>query len=103
MVIDTNNINSSGSSRNQKTAAVNTTPNKTQSVAADTPVQAAKDKVVISPEAQNLAKLQAKVSELPEVNIERVESIKKAIAEGRFEINPERIAENMLIQDELFN
>jgi negative regulator of flagellin synthesis FlgM len=103
MVIDTNNINSAGGPRNQKTAAVNTGVTKNPPTAADAKVSSAKDEVSISSEAQSLTKLQAKIGELPNVNLERVENIKQAIAEGRFEINPERIAENMLIQDELFN
>jgi negative regulator of flagellin synthesis FlgM len=103
MVIDTNNINSPGSSRNQKVTPVNTSVTKNPPAAADTKVSSAKDDVSISSEAQSLAKLQAKIGELPDVNLERVENIKQAIAEGRFHINPERIAENMLIQDELFN
>ena len=48
-----------------------------------------------------MVRLQAKISNLPDVNMDRVAAIKQAIAEGHFEINPERIAENMLNQDEL--
>jgi negative regulator of flagellin synthesis FlgM len=103
MVIDTNNISSPGSSRNQKAATVNTGATKNPPIAADAKASNPKDEVVISSEAQSLAKLQAKIGELPDVNLERVENIKQAIAEGRFVVNPERIAENMLIQDELFN
>jgi len=104
MVIDTNNINSSGgANRSRSSAPVVTTPasTKTQAAPAATPEQSPKDNVVLSSEAQNLVRLQAKISSLPDVNLDRVAAIKQAIAEGRFEINPERIAENMLNQDEL--
>lgn len=101
MVIDTNNINSSGSARSNTTTPVSAKNAKTQTVATETIVSSSKDNVVLSPEAQNLSRLQAKINSLPDVNLERVAAIKQAIAEGRFEFNPERIAENMLRQDEL--
>ena len=59
------------------------------------------DQVVLSQEAQNLGRLQTKINSSPDVDLEKVAEIRRAIAEGRFEINPERIAENMLNQDEL--
>ena len=103
MVIDTNNINSSGSARNRSIPAAPTTQAKPQAAPVETATASKKDNVVLSPEAQNLTRLQAKINVLPDVNLDRVAAIKQAIAEGRFEINPERIAENMLKQDELLN
>ena len=103
MVIDTNNINSSGASstRSRSSAPVAPSSTKTQTTPVETAAPSTKDNVVLSSEAQNLVRLQAKISSLPDVNLDRVAAIKQAIAEGRFEINPERIAENMLKQDEL--
>lgn len=104
MVIDTNNINSSGGPNGAR-RSVPATPASTAKTPT-APVETAianKDNVVLSPEAQNLTRLQAKINTLPDVNLDRVAAIKQAIAEGRFEINPERIAENMLNQDELLN
>jgi negative regulator of flagellin synthesis FlgM len=105
MVIDTNNINSSGGAsgtRGRTTAPVTTNGTKTATPApAEAAGASSKDNVVLSSEAQNMVRLQAKISSLPDVNLDRVAAIKLAIAEGRFEINPERIAENMLRQDEL--
>jgi len=105
MVIDTNNINSSGgtSGARRSVPAAPTSTAKTPTTPVETAVANSKDNVVLSPEAQNLTRLQAKISTLPDVNLDRVAAIKQAIAEGRFEINPERIAENMLNQDELLN
>ena len=59
------------------------------------------DQVVLSQEAQNLGRLQSKINSSPEVDLDKVADIRRAIAEGRFEINPERIAENMLNQEDL--
>ena len=104
MVIDTNNINnasaSSARSRSAAPVAATTTPSTPQP-ATEAPAASGSNNVVLSQEAQSLARLQAKISSLPDVNMQRVAAIKQAIAEGRFEVNPDRIAENMLNQDEL--
>lgn len=102
MVIDTNSINSSGgASRSRTSAPVAPSSTKTPTAPVAAPEASTKDNVVLSSEAQNLVRLQSKISSLPDVDLDRVAAIKQAIAEGRFEINPERIAENMLNQDEL--
>ncbi len=102
MVIDTNNINSSGGANRSRSSAPVVAPSaKAPSAPAAKAEPSSKDNVVLSSEAQNLVRLQTKISNLPDVNMDRVAAIKQAIAEGRFEINPERIAENMLNQDEL--
>ena len=46
-------------------------------------------------------RLEENLAQLPDVDVERVANLKQAIAEGRFEIDPERIAQNMLNQDDL--
>lgn len=103
MVIDTNNINSSSGANGARrsSAPIVTSTSKAQPSETEVVESGSKDSVILSPEAQNLARLQTKISSLPDVNLDRVASIKLAIAQGRFEINPERIAENMLNQDEL--
>lgn len=68
---------------------------------AGSPTASSGDQVVLSQEAQSAGRLQAKLDSLPDVNLERVAEIRRAIAEGRFEINPERIAENLINQEEL--
>lgn len=102
MIIDSNNISSSGgANRSRSSTAIVAPSTKTQSAPANTQEQGTKDNVVLSSEAQKLVRLQSSISNLPDINMDRVMAIKQAIAEGRFEINPERIAENMLKQDEL--
>ncbi len=54
------------------------------------------DTVQLSPAVQTLQKLEASIRELPEVDEQRVEAIRTAIAEGRFEINAERIAAKLV-------
>lgn len=55
------------------------------------------DEVSLSPLSSKLQELQAAVSsnEAP-VNTQRVREIRQAIAEGRYKVNPERIADGLL-------
>lgn len=102
MVIDTNNsILTGGSGARGRANGVSTTPDAPASSAAAKAPSGTTSEVVLSAEAKNLNRLQAKISEMPDMDMERVATIKKAIAEGKFEINAERIAENMLKQDDL--
>lgn len=105
MVIDTNNgINPGHSPRGRTTGAGNTTSGaQNQQPARTEPTGGRDNDVSLSPEAQSMSRLQSRVDSLPEVDSEKVESIKQAITEGRFEFDVERIAENMLNQDELLS
>lgn len=101
MVIDTNNgINTNGP-RGRSNSVSSTPADNRQATNAPEKPASDKDAVVLSSEAQNLNRLQSKISSMPDVDMERVNAIKKAIAEGKFEINAERIAENMLNQESL--
>ena len=54
------------------------------------------DTVELSPAVQVLQQLEASIRDLPEVNQQRVDEIRTAIAEGRFEIDAERIAAKLV-------
>lgn len=102
MNFDINNSLGSVGTKTTKGKAASPTPEVKSSTPAKSSTKAdAKDQVVLSQEAQTLGRLQAKINSSPDVNLEKVEEIKRAIAEGRFEINADRIAENMLNQDDL--
>ena len=58
--------------------------------------------VSLSSRAQQLSRLEAQVSSSPEVDSDRVAELQKAIADGSFSIDPERIADKMLQQDDVF-
>lgn len=45
---------------------------------------------------QHMQEVQSTIADTPVVNAERVKEIKQAIAEGRFQIDPERIADGLL-------
>lgn len=106
MIIDPNNTLGSGSATNRSRTGSNvqSPTDKPADSAKNSPKSAAAGEgVVLSSEAKTLNRLEASISDTPDVDMERVEQIKQAIAEGKFEINAERIAENMLKQDELLS
>lgn len=58
--------------------------------------------VSLSNRAQQLSRLEAQVSNSPDVDSDRVAELQKAIADGSFNVDPERIADKMLQQDDIF-
>lgn len=54
------------------------------------------EQVDLSPLSSRIQEIEASLAASPAVNAERVAEIKQAIAEGRFQINPERVAEGLL-------
>jgi negative regulator of flagellin synthesis FlgM len=103
MNFNTNNtLDSVGTKGTRSKPAAPSAPEaKTPAPDAAPAAKGASDQVVLSQEAQTLGRLQAKINSSPDLDLEKVAEIRRAIAEGRFEINPERIAENMLNQDDL--
>lgn len=71
------------------------TPNKT---AEDSQTQAApsRDTVSLTPQAQKLKDLENRISSLPEVDSDRVNAIKDAIANGSYEIDANSIAGKLM-------
>lgn len=53
------------------------------------------DSVSITSQAKELQSAQAKMSQLPEVDQAKVAEIKMAIAEGRYKVDPEKLAANI--------
>ena len=100
MIFDINNHLSTANARTNQSrnapADVKSAPTATNATPGTTT-----DTVELSDQARSMARLQQSMAAAPDVDMEKVESIKRAIAEGKFDFNPERIAENMLKQDEL--
>lgn len=60
------------------------------------------DSVSITSNAQQLQSIQSKLSSIPEVNQQKVAEIKLAIAEGRYKVDPEKLASNIaMFENEL--
>lgn len=104
MNFDTNNSIGSGASKGTRSRAASPAVESNQPVKTTDPQTSSKpsgDQVQLSQEAQKLGQLQAKIDAAPDVNLEKVNEIRRAISEGRFQINPEKIAENLLNQESL--
>ena len=55
----------------------------------------AKDSVSLTPQAQQFNKLQSKASNSSGIDQGKVDNIKKAISEGKYEVNVERLAQKL--------
>lgn len=103
MPIDTNNINgpSSGLSRGRSA------PSNSIGSSSATPVSTTEskkpniDNVELSQQAQTISRIEAGIKGSPDIDMDKVEAIKAAIQEGRFEINADAIAEKMMSQEDL--
>ena len=58
--------------------------------------------VSLSDAAQQLNRLESQINTAADVDSDRVEALQRAIADGSYSVNAERIAERMLDQDDLF-
>lgn len=62
------------------------------------------DSVSLTPQAQQLKSLQQKASNASGVDQNKVDNIKKAISEGKYEVNLQRLAEKLAsFESDLFN
>jgi len=62
----------------------------------------AEDTVKLSGTAQTLQSQQSKMDNLPDVDMDKVEQIKNAIAAGEYKIDTQKLANNMASMDSLF-
>ncbi len=63
---------------------------------ANTQTTAGSDKVQISAFSSSLQKAEARIADTPIVDKGRVEEIRQAITEGRFKVDPSRIADGLI-------
>lgn len=57
---------------------------------------AASSAISLTDTAAKLRRLEAALADIPVVNVEQVKAVKRAIAEGNYQIDPGRIAEKLL-------
>ncbi|MDJ0877677.1 MAG: flagellar biosynthesis anti-sigma factor FlgM [Halieaceae bacterium] len=67
--------------------------------AATAPAAGGADSVELTDKARQLQQLEEKLAEFPAVDSQRVDAIRKAIADGSYKIDAELIAERMLSQE----
>jgi len=102
MIIDPNNrLPAAGSNSARSKAAGIGSQSEHKQAATVEKGESSHDSVQLSPEAQALKRLEAQISASPDIDSGRVAAIKRAIAQGNFEVNVERIAERMLQHDNL--
>ncbi|MCL1073964.1 flagellar biosynthesis anti-sigma factor FlgM [Shewanella dokdonensis] len=53
------------------------------------------DSVVVSAQAQQLQGMQNRIATMPEMDMQKVAEIKLAISEGRYKVDPEKLANNI--------
>lgn len=59
--------------------------------------------VTVTRTASELMRLEEQLETLPEIDAERVEALREAIAEGRYEVDPARIADGLIqVERELY-
>ncbi|WP_018692590.1 flagellar biosynthesis anti-sigma factor FlgM [Algicola sagamiensis] len=95
MAININQLNTGQNSQqvaNNKAEQKQAQQQNVQQQSQQAPSAPRQDSVSLTPNAQQLTKLQQKANDAPTVNQEKVANIKKAIAEGNYSINPERLA-----------
>lgn len=59
------------------------------------PQKAATDSVSLTPQAQQLKSLQEKAQQHPAFDSKKVEELKKAISEGKYQVDAEKLAKNI--------
>lgn len=74
--------------------------NKVQRTGSSEPVKS--DKVNLSREAKEIAKINEILAQTPEVRVDKVAQLKAAIQQGTYEVKGDQIAEKML-QSHLFD
>lgn len=103
MPIDTNNINGPGAglARGRGTSSNSVGGNTTAPATAPEGKKSSVDNVELSQQAQTISRIETAIKNSPDVDMSKVEAIKAAIQEGRFEINADAIAEKMMSQEDL--
>lgn len=87
-------IDSSAGKNIANTAAAE--PRPRTSAAASAQVASSSEKVELSSMSSSLQKAEQAIAETPVVDSKRVAEIKQAIADGRFKIDTERIADGLI-------
>lgn len=93
MPIDINNLNPNNPADRRIKGGAGSAPEGSDPSAGSAPAgKTTEDRVQLSAEAQTLKRLQDTVADLPAFDEAKVESIREAIAEGRYHVDPERLA-----------
>ena len=91
------NLNNIGSNQVHDQSRVATATDSNRSVTGDaSATRSASDRVELSDSARSLQSLAHEIADLPAVDAARVDSIRRAITEGRYHVDPARLAQKFL-------
>jgi negative regulator of flagellin synthesis FlgM len=93
MAININNLSNNSQVKQKLDQQVQVKQQATQSAASSEQGKSAvKDSVSLTPQAQQLNELQKKANDAPAVDQKKIDQLKKAIANGEYKVNPEKLA-----------
>ena len=93
MAININNLSSNSQVKQKLDQQVQVKQQATQNSNSSEQVKSAgKDSVTLTPQAQQLNELRKKANDAPVVDQKKIEQLKKAIADGDYKVNPEKLA-----------
>lgn len=95
MAIDISKFNAATAAQVRSNSTKQSSDNEQASQVAAKSTPPKGDSVVITAQAQQLQGAQTKMASLPEIDQKKVADIKQAIAEGRYKIDPEKLAANI--------
>lgn len=91
-VNNVNNLNNSQLNAQRAAQQTQGNENATQKGGTQSTAQARTDSVSLTPQVQQLARLQKKAEASSGVDQDKVAAVKKAIAEGKYQVNADRLA-----------
>jgi len=93
MAININNLSNSSQVKHKLDQQVQVKQQATQNaVGSEQTKSTGKDSVSLTPQAQQLNELQKKANEAPAIDQKKIDQLKKAIADGGYKVNPEKLA-----------
>jgi negative regulator of flagellin synthesis FlgM len=93
MVSNINNVGQNASPINKKLDQQVKQSNTQQAASPGKPVRA--DSVSITPQAKQLGEMQKKAQDAPVIDQKKIDKLKKAISEGEYKVNPDKLAANI--------
>lgn len=102
MTIDIRNLQNQRQVVGQRSGA-DAAPGSAPDAPAAADAKGSSDQVRLSPEARRLKSLQETAQAASEVDAAKVEQVRREIAEGRYHVDPQKLASNMMaLERELF-
>ncbi|WP_144210002.1 flagellar biosynthesis anti-sigma factor FlgM [Shewanella donghaensis] len=95
MAIDINNLKTASHAQLRPNRDAGAAGKNTDAATSNTAAPVKTDSVSITAQAQQLQGAQSKMASLPEVDQSKVDAIKLAISEGRYKVDPEKLAANI--------